>query len=818
MQILYRLLALILLLGNILISGFGQPLVDTRICIDAGHGGHTADDRQIFLPNGIVYWESEGDFTTSLHLKEMLEELGATVKLTRTDNSDASDISLSERSAIANTFGADFFHSIHTNGGGGTYSLVLYKEVNGSPAFPLAKEMGDIMAPNLQDLMKTVANYNRGDYSFLGFNLGVLRYANMPSTLSESSFHDLPEEGLRLKNDEYLKNYAWAMAKSFLAYFEDGGFETGRVGGVITDVTSGAVINEVTVSCDPGGISYTGDNYYNGFYAIGELEPGNYTLTLSKKGYLDNGASITIEANEYLDLDLNIQYYNNGFPNVDFYTIGTPAGAGELITFNGGNSTDDGTIEYFIWDFGDGSPQDSGMIVHHRFDMDGAYDVTMTAIDDDGNQSSITKTIEILTSAPEAPKLLHVGKFNEHNGLELLWQANAETNILNYHIFFSEDPSFGDESLLASVGGELTYFQLDSFGTINKDYHFRLTAENIANKVSPPGDIYSFIRVENSENSQDVLVVDGFNRKGSYTGDNHNFSHVFAAGLLSLQEYNCSSASNSAIITGRVNLEDYDIVFWFLGDESTVDETFSSLEQEKVKTYLEGGGKLFVTGAEIGWDLVAKGSSDDKAFYRNYLKANYLADGGSGRSPAKGVSASGFEGSDLFFGQVYPEDYPDEIGPIDGSEQVLTYKTGAGAGIKYKGLFGGGLIQGAVINIGFPLESVSDQQKINYFIEKVIAFFNSVSVNTSVFAAQEKFEVFPTAFDTDINLHYRELRSGQLFVNIYDLHGNVVESLHLQKSEKEGRETIDLSTLSSGFYFFSLQTPETLRTFKVFKK
>ena len=68
-----KIISLTTLLGLVLsVNAFGQPLQDVRICIDAGHGGYTSDDRQIFLPNGIVYWESEGDLETSFHLRDYL--------------------------------------------------------------------------------------------------------------------------------------------------------------------------------------------------------------------------------------------------------------------------------------------------------------------------------------------------------------------------------------------------------------------------------------------------------------------------------------------------------------------------------------------------------------------------------------------------------------------------------------------------------------------------------------------------------------------------------------------------------------------------
>ena len=113
----------------------------------------------------------------------------------------------------------------------------------------------------------------------------------------------------------------------------------------------------------------------------------------------------------------------------------------------------------------------------------------------------------------------------------------------------------------------------------------------------------------------------------------------------------------------EINLTNYDIVIWFVGDESTVDVTFSLDEQNKIKTYLYNGGNMLVTGSEIAWDLDNKGDATDKSFYHDYFKSSYFADGGSGRTPATGVTGTDFEGVTLNFGQVYPEDYLPALGP-----------------------------------------------------------------------------------------------------------------------------------------------------------
>ena len=89
---------------------------------------------------------------------------------------------------------------------------------------------------------------------------------------------------------------------------------------------------------------------------------------------------------------------------------------------------------------------------------------------------------------------------------------------------------------------------------------------------------------------------------------------------------NFESVRNSEVIAGNCNLNNYDGIFWMLGDESSDNETFSNEEQILVKQYLENGGVFTVSGSEIGYDLYSMGSETDKTFYNNYLKAQFIAD------------------------------------------------------------------------------------------------------------------------------------------------------------------------------------------------
>ncbi|MDD4644744.1 MAG: N-acetylmuramoyl-L-alanine amidase, partial [Bacteroidales bacterium] len=118
------------------------------IFINPGHGGYESNDRHI-LPTG--FWESEGNLIKGLYLKDLLENLHATVYLSRTTNDPSGDLALSVISEMANATDADFFLSIHSNGYDGTqnWPLMLFRGYDDQPVFTEAKSMAGIIWQNI---------------------------------------------------------------------------------------------------------------------------------------------------------------------------------------------------------------------------------------------------------------------------------------------------------------------------------------------------------------------------------------------------------------------------------------------------------------------------------------------------------------------------------------------------------------------------------------------------------------------------------------------------------------------------------------------
>ncbi len=251
-------------------------------------------------------------------------------------------------------------------------------------------------------------------------------------------------------------------------------------------------------------------------------------------------------------------------------------------------------------------------------------------------------------------------------------------------------------------------------------YAFKLQAVNSVGASSDSDVLCAAL----GDSGNKILIVDGYDRWNAQItqsgGNNHTLIENFADAL-SANSARYDSCTNETVTNGDVALSTYDIVMWMCGEESTESETFSAAEQILVQDYLKDGGRLFVSGAEIGWDLVYKadgandysnGSSNDTPFFNNYLKAGYVQDDANMYN-VTGISGSIFEGISFSFDDgthgIYDAEYPDVLSISGGSAACLYYDSGPDiAGVSFEGMFSGGSSEGKVIMFGFPFETIYD--------------------------------------------------------------------------------------------------------------
>ena len=306
-QVLYIFLMLAVGMGQAQITG----LSGWNIFLDPGHS-------QKENMGKYNYSEAEKNLGVGLELRELLLSRTDidTVYISRTNDQEI--VSLYDRTHRANTLGAAWYHSIHSDAGAETSNntLLLYGQYNnGEEKTPKGgKALSDIMIQLLTDGMRIPTRGSYGDCSFYTWsnycaeNGGPYLYVNsnttMTSELSEAGYHTNPTQNTRNMNVEWKRMEAWTMLWSILKLHNIERPKVRILAGYIKNAEGGRTINGATASTQ--GRSYTTDTYaslfhnynsdstllHNGFYFIEDLDdnadssevvfsaPGFYSDTL----------------------------------------------------------------------------------------------------------------------------------------------------------------------------------------------------------------------------------------------------------------------------------------------------------------------------------------------------------------------------------------------------------------------------------------------------------------------------------------------------------------------------------------------------------
>lgn len=177
-------------------------------------------------------------------------------------------------------------------------------------------------------------------------------------------------------------------------------------------------------------------------------------------------------------------------------------------------------------------------------------------------------------------------------------------------------------------------------------------------------------------------------------------------------------------IGDTVSLSDYAAVHYVLGNESTVDETFSDREQIIVSDFLEAGGSLFVSGNEIAWDLDWRGATSDRNFFNNYLRSQYLQDD-SLIYTVQGLTDGIFTNAIYNYGGnslTFRPEFPDVIGAVNSSDTLIYQGSTLLAGIQYEGPFAADAPDGRLVYIGFSVETMTTEEELDDFMQRIAEF------------------------------------------------------------------------------------------------
>ncbi len=410
------------------------------------------------------------------------------------------------------------------------------------------------------------------------------------------------------------------------------------------------------------------------------------------------------------------------------------------------------------------------------------------------------------TKIPSKPSSFGI-KSDSDGEVKLL--ISPDNDVLKYHVYTSKD-GLNFNSPITIFSNE---FVIDNL-SIDSIIYIKLTSEN-SEGISPESEVLAAIPKVSSQKK--TLVVNGFDRTSD--GNTYDFIRQHGNSILA-NGFTFESATNDAILNRLFSLNDYSIVDYILGDESTADESFSFQEQIFIADFLEEGGRLFISGSEIAWDLDYKGSSSDKYFFNNYLKAKYSADAPGGISgnyySAEGISGNIFEElSQINFDNgthgTFNVDYADALIPVNGSEAVLNYQNVSvhkTAGISYQGNFGSSNTPGKLIYLGFPFETIYPDSIRDLLMGKVLDFLDSEvsSLDENLSLTPNKFALlqnYPNPFNPNTRIEYKVVSDEFVSIKVLDILGNEVAAL-VNENHKPGNYEINFnaSNLASGVYLY----------------
>ena len=573
--------------------------------VNPGHGGHDSDDRPTPLPLNVeMFYESDGNLSRGIFLRDYLESHGALVKMSRVTNYSSDDLALSTIASQSNSYGG-YFISLHTNGANASanYIVSFYRTSSGAPSTEsvAGSQKMALAASQWHDRNHlTNMTYSTpralGCYAFYGYNLGVLGPNNRPGYLVETVFHDYRPDGLRLKSDVYNKYTAWQI---LMATRENSGGSTG-----MTDDVKGCIIGDIrdlSKSCGYTNYTHRGrdsylavngakvvlknaggsqvgtmntDNCANGLFGFFDLAPGTYTLEFSKNGYksqtktvsVSNNAStkVLIDLVQGTDEGISASPSSYQFPTVTLSGDPITAATAEKVQFTITTSKVSAPITI--------TSSDPKVFVLNKTQIaaDGSekFEVRFIPVDAGNYTGTITlksgnytTNITVIGSAVNPPLAMTTGYvYGETAGKKPDWLPSGGWGLLR-------NMCFGDGHLYLVNASEATIYVVDAqscklirkldmtgveggtFKVMDVKYvGGKIVACNLAAKADEPVKVY----VWDSEDAKPRCILNSTDRKGvSRLGDTFDVEGNLSSGRL-LFAYGGTDGDDSRVFSYEI--------------------------------------------------------------------------------------------------------------------------------------------------------------------------------------------------------------------------------------------------------------------------
>ncbi len=195
------------------------PVNNKVIVIDAGHG---VPDEGAQSSNGTT--EAESNLKIALKVQNLLEQSGATVILTRSDENAIYDLDsktlkqkkisdIHNRVKIGNESSADIFVSIHLN------KIPQQQYWGWQTFYKQESPEGQKLATSIQNSLNESIQKENKRVPMKIENVYIIKHVEIPTTIVECGFLSNPEEEQLLLNNEYQDKLAWGIYTGIMDYF-----------------------------------------------------------------------------------------------------------------------------------------------------------------------------------------------------------------------------------------------------------------------------------------------------------------------------------------------------------------------------------------------------------------------------------------------------------------------------------------------------------------------------------------------------------------------------------------------------------------------
>lgn len=195
------------------------PVSQKVIVLDAGHG---VPDEGAQSSNGTT--EAETNLKIALKVQTLLEQSGATVILTRSDENAIYDLDsktlkqkkisdIHNRVKIGNESSADIFVSIHLN------KIPQQQYYGWQTFYKDGNEKSTKLAKSIQSNLNEAIQKENKRVAMKIDNIYIVKHVEIPISIVECGFLSNPEEEKQLLEDEYQDRLAWGIYNGIIDYF-----------------------------------------------------------------------------------------------------------------------------------------------------------------------------------------------------------------------------------------------------------------------------------------------------------------------------------------------------------------------------------------------------------------------------------------------------------------------------------------------------------------------------------------------------------------------------------------------------------------------